>query len=156
MPELKPGDVAPKSVALDQNGKLVRLADFKGRKLLAYFYPKAFTTGCTKQAQNVRDHLATLTKLGVAVVGISPDAPERQKAFDEKYRLGFPLLSDAGHAIAKAWGAWGEKSMYGKKFEGVIRSSFLVDERGRISHAWYRIKPDQTAPEAQKALGAAR
>jgi peroxiredoxin Q/BCP len=152
MPKLKPGDAAPKFALADQSGKVVRLANFQGRKLLVYFYPKAFTSGCTRQAQNVRDHLAQLTKLGVAVVGISPDAPERQKAFDEKYSLGFPLLSDADHTAAKAWG---EKKMYGKKLEGITRSSFLVDERGRISHAWYRIKPEQTAPAAQEALAAA-
>jgi peroxiredoxin Q/BCP len=150
--KLKPGAAAPKFSLVDQNARKVNLSDFKGKKVLVYFYPRAMTSGCTRQAENVRDHLAQLTKLGVAAVGVSPDTPDRQKKFDDKYRLGFPLLSDADHSVAKAWGAWGEKTMYGKKFEGVIRSSFLVDEKGKIAHVWYNIKPDQTAPEAQKAL----
>lgn len=152
MPKLKPGDAAPQFSLVDQHGRKVSLSDFKGRKLLVYFYPRAMTSGCTRQAENVRDHLAQLTKLGVAAVGISPDEPERQKTFDDKYHLGFPLLSDADHSVAKAWGAWGQKTMYGKKLEGIIRSSFLVDEKGKITHVWYKIKPDQTAPEAQKSL----
>jgi peroxiredoxin Q/BCP len=88
----------------------------------------------------------------VDAVGISPDAPDEQRKFDVKYGLGFPLLSDEDHAVAEAWGAWGEKTMYGKKRMGIVRSSFLVDERGKISHVWYNIKPDMTVPEAQKAL----
>ncbi|UCH35320.1 MAG: thioredoxin-dependent thiol peroxidase [Armatimonadota bacterium] len=154
MPKLKPGDAAPKFALTDQNGKTVKLADFKGTKLLVYFYPRAGTTGCTKQSQNVRDHRAALRKLGVEVAGISPDTPEQQKRFDDKHKFGFPLLSDADHAVAQAWGAWGEKSMYGRKFQGVIRSSFLVDEKGKIAHAWYKVKPEQTAPEVEKALRA--
>lgn len=152
MPKLKPGDAAPKFSLVDQHGRKVSLSDFKGRKLLVYFYPRAMTSGCTRQAENVRDHLAQLTRLGVAAAGVSPDTPERQKEFDDKYHLGFPLLSDGDHSAAKAWGAWGEKTMYGRKFEGIVRSSFLVDEKGKITHVWYNIKPDQTAPEAQKAL----
>jgi len=152
MAELTPGDKAPSFRLKDQHGNTVSLNDFKGKKLLVYFYPKAMTSGCTKQACSIRDHREGLTRLGVDVVGISPDEPEKQKQFDEKYSLGFPLLSDADHAVAEKWGAWGEKSMYGKKYEGVIRSSFLVDEKGRISHVWYKIKPEQTAPEAEKAL----
>ena len=152
MAQLTSGDKAPSFSLKDQHGSTVSLKDFKGKKLLVYFYPKAMTSGCTKQACSIRDHREDLTRLGVDVVGISPDEPEKQKQFDEKYRLGFPLLSDADHAVAEKWGAWGEKSMYGKKYEGVIRSSFLVDEKGKIARAWYRIKPEQTAPEAEKAL----
>jgi peroxiredoxin Q/BCP len=152
MAQLTPGDKAPSFALKDQHGGTVSLKDFKGRKLLVYFYPKAMTSGCTKQACNIRDHREDLTRLGVDVVGISPDEPEKQKAFDDKYGLGFPLLSDPDHEVAEAWGAWGEKAMYGKKYEGVIRSSFLVDEKGRLARAWYKIKPEQTAPEAEKEL----
>ena len=88
----------------------------------------------------------------MAVVGISPDPPEKQKHFDGKYHLNFPLLSDTDHAVAKAYGVWGEKSMYGKKFEGIIRSSFLIDERGKIIQAWYKISPQDTVPKAYEAL----
>jgi len=155
MPRLEPGDTAPSFALSDQNGAKVKLSEFKGQKLLVYFYPKAGTSGCTKQACNIRDHRQYLTDLGVAVVGISPDQPEQLKKFDEKYSLGFPLLSDPDHKTAERWGAWGEKSMYGKKYEGVIRSSFLVDEKGHVTHAWYKIKPADTAPKATAALEAA-
>jgi len=152
MPTLKPGDAAPEFGLLDQSGKKVGLSDFKGRKLLVYFYPKADTPGCTKQACSVRDHRADLSELGIAVVGISPDAPEKQKEFDEKYGLGFPLLSDLDHTVADAYGVWRDKSMYGRVFKGITRSSFLVDEGGRITHVWYNVKPDDTAPKAREAL----
>jgi len=154
MAKLSPGGKAPSFSLRDQNGKTVKLADYKGKKLLVYFYPKAMTSGCTKQACDIRDHRQDLAKLGVDVVGISPDEPEKQKEFDEKYSLGFPLLSDPDHTVAAAWGVWGERSMYGKKFEGIIRSSFLVDERGTVTHTWYNVKPLDTAPKAEQALAA--
>jgi len=152
MPTLKPGDAAPEFELLDQNGKKVGLSGFRGRKLLVYFYPKADTPGCTKQACSVRDHRADLNDLGIAVVGISPDAPEKQKKFDEKYNLSFPLLSDLDHTVADAYGVWRDKSMYGRVFKGITRSSFLVDERGKITHVWYNVKPQDTVPKAQEAL----
>ncbi|MFC1538493.1 thioredoxin-dependent thiol peroxidase [Candidatus Latescibacterota bacterium] len=152
MPKLNPGDTAPKFELKDQNGSTVTLSDFAGQKLLIYFYPKADTPGCTKQACSVRDARPELEKLDIAALGISPDAPDKQKKFDGKYGLGFPLLSDTDHAVAEAYGAWGEKSMYGKKYEGIIRSSFLVDESGKIIKAWYNVKPEDTVPNAQKAL----
>jgi peroxiredoxin Q/BCP len=100
----------------------------------------------------VRDAQVELTKAGVAVVGISPDAPAVQEKFAAKQNLKFPLLSDADHAVARAYGAWGEKSMYGKKFTGIIRSSFLIDERGKIIQAWYKVSPSDTVPKALEAL----
>jgi peroxiredoxin Q/BCP len=151
---LETGDQAPAFELPDQNGKTVRLSDFRGRKLLLYFYPKADTPGCTKQACAVRDARDDLTGSGVAVLGISPDHPEKQKKFDSKYTLGFPLLSDADHVVAEAYGAWGEKSMYGKKYEGIIRSSFLIDEEGRVAQAWYKVSPKDTVPNARNALAA--
>jgi peroxiredoxin Q/BCP len=154
MARLSPGDRAPSFSLRDQNGKTVKLSNYTGKKLLVYFYPKAMTSGCTKQACDIRDHRQDLAELGVAVVGISPDEPEKQREFDEKYSLGFPLLSDPDHKVAEAWGVWGERSMYGKKFEAIVRSSFLVDEKGAVTHTWYNVKPLDTAPKAQQALAA--
>lgn len=153
MAQLKIGDKAPAFSLQDQAGKTVKLSDFKGRKLLVYFYPKASTPGCTVQSCNVRDARRDFLKRGVAVVGVSPDKPAAQKRFDDKYGLGFPLLADTEHAMAEAYGVWGEKSMYGKKYFGIIRSSFLIDEKGRIAGAWYKVSPADTVPEATKALG---
>jgi len=153
MAKLKTGDKAPSFKLMDQSGKTVKLSDFKGKKVLVYFYPKADTPGCTKHACNVRDAGPDLAGGGVVtVIGISPDKPEKQKKFDEKYGLGFLLLSDEDHAIARAYGAWGTKKMYGKSYEGIVRSSFLIDEKGLILHAWYKVSPADTAPNVLKAL----
>ena len=152
MAQLKVGDRAPAFSLEDQQGKTVRLADFKGRKLLVYFYPKANTPGCTVQSCSVRDARRDFDKKGVAVIGVSPDKPSAQKKFDEKYTLGFPLLADTEHVMAEAYGVWGEKSMYGKKYFGIIRSSFLIDEKGRIAGAWYKVSPADTVPSALSAL----
>lgn len=153
MAKLEPGDKAPSFRLKDQDGNTVRLSDFKGRKLLVYFYPKADTPGCTTQSCEVRDARPALARRDVDVVGISPDPPDRQKKFDDKYELGFPLLSDPDHAVADLFGAWGEKSMYGKTYEGILRSSFLIDERGKVLEAWYKISPKKTVPNAERALG---
>jgi peroxiredoxin Q/BCP len=150
---LKPGDPAPAFELLDQSGETVKLSDFVGRKLLIYFYPEADKPGCTRQSCAVRDARPDLVSLGVDAVGISPDQPDKQARFDEKFGLGFPLLSDPDHAIATAYGAWGEKKNYGKTYEDIIRSSFLVDERGLIEGSWYRVKPEDTVPKARALLG---
>ena len=154
MTELQPGDTAPAFSLSDQHGNTVALGDFKGRKLLVYFYPEADTPGCTTQSCDLRDHRQEFAGLGVDVVGISPDEPSKQLAFDQKYSLGFPLLADTDHAVAEAWGTWGEKTYNGETYLGIIRSSFLVDEEGRIERAWYKVKPENTVPEAQAALAA--
>jgi len=153
MTRLKTGDEAPGFALQDPAGKTVRLADFKGRKLLIYFYPKADTPGCTIQACAVRDAAAELKAAGIEAVGISPDSVDAQDRFDRKYGLGFPLLSDADHATAEAYGAWGEKSMYGKTAMGMMRSAFLVGDDGRLLGAWYRVKPADTVPRALEAAG---
>jgi peroxiredoxin Q/BCP len=151
---LKPGDKAPDFTLLDQHGEPFSLKkSLKERKArhLVYFYPKADTPGCTTQACGLRD---AMPKLGdVVVVGISPDVPAKQAKFDTKYSLGFPLLADEDHAVADAYGAWGEKSMYGKKFMGIVRSAFLVDEKGRIEQAWPKVSPKDTITKLLKAIG---
>jgi len=152
MSQLKPGDQAPDFTLTDQQGQTVTLADFQGKKILLFFYPKALTSGCTKQACSVRDAREELADLGVIALGISPDPVDLQKKFAGKHTLGFPLLSDPDHAVASAYGVWGEKSMYGKKYEGIIRSAFLLDEDGRIIQAWYKISPEQTVPRMKQAL----
>ncbi len=152
MARLNVGDKAPQFSLKDQNDKEVAFSDFKGRKLLLYFYPKADTPGCTKQACSIRDSAQELTDDGIAAVGISPDAPAKQKKFDDKYDLQFPLLSDPDHKIALAYGAWGEKKNYGRTYEGIIRSSFLIGENGEILQLSYKVKPLETIPNAKKAL----
>jgi peroxiredoxin Q/BCP len=152
MAQLKPGDKAPTFTLLDQSGKKVKLSDFKGRKVLVYFYPRADTPGCTTQACALRDAAPQIGD--TAVVGISPDKPEKQAKFDTKYSLGFPLLADEDHAVAEAYGVWGEKKNYGKTYMGIIRSAFLVDEKGKIAEAWYKVSPKDTAGNLLKALAA--
>ncbi len=132
----------------------MKLADFRGKKLLLYFYPKADTPGCTRQACSIRDAREDLAALGLAVAGASPDPTGKQQKFDNKYGLAFPLLADTERRTARAYGAWGEKNMYGKKVEGIIRSSFLIDEAGKIIQAWYKVSPEDTVPKAREALGA--
>jgi peroxiredoxin Q/BCP len=152
MTVLSPGDPAPPFSLPDQEGKTVSLSDFAGRTLLVYFYPKADTPGCTTQSCAVRDAREDLMSLGVDAVGISVSPVDAQRAFDEKFELGFPLLSDPEHAVCDAWGTWGEKSLYGNRYMGVIRSSFLVGPDGLIRQAWYKIAPKQTVPKALQAL----
>jgi thioredoxin-dependent peroxiredoxin len=151
---LKDGDAAPDFALVDQHGRTVRLADYRGRKVLVYFYPEADTPGCTVQSCDLRDRRQDLATVGLDVVGISPDPPQKQLAFDEKYRLGFPLLADEDHAVATAWGTWVEKHRGGHTYLGILRSSFLVDEAGRIERAWSPVTPEETVPNALAAVAA--
>ncbi len=139
-PRLAVGDKAPTFSLPDADGNTVKLSDFKGRKVILYFYPAASTPGCTKQACDFRDSLAELNTAGVDVIGISPDKPEKLAKFRDAEGLTFPLLSDPDKSVLTAWGAFGEKSMYGKTVQGVIRSTFLVDEKGVIEVAQYNVK----------------
>ena len=146
---LTAGDRAPAFTLPDQNGDKVKLSDHKGRKVLVYFYPKADTPGCTTQSCELRDIKGDVD---VQIIGISPDEPAKQKKFDDKYSLGFPLLSDPDHKVADKYGAWGEKSMYGKKYMGIVRSAFLIDEKGKVLEAWPKISPKDTPKKLLQAL----
>ena len=137
---LEVGDKAPAFSLPDADGKTVKLSDFKGRKVIVYFYPAASTPGCTKQACDFRDSLKSLNGAGIDVVGISPDKPEKLAKFRDAEKLTFPLLSDPERKVLTAWGTFGEKKMYGKTVQGVIRSTFLVDEKGKIELAQYNVK----------------
>ncbi|RDI45292.1 peroxiredoxin Q/BCP [Nocardia mexicana] len=137
---LSPGDTAPEFTLPDADGKEVSLADYRGRKVIVYFYPAASTPGCTKEACDFRDNLAELNGAGLDVVGISPDNPAKLAKFRDNEKLTFPLLSDPDREVLTAWGAYGEKTMYGKKITGVIRSTFLVDEQGKIEVAQYNVR----------------
>jgi peroxiredoxin Q/BCP len=155
MTTLGAGDPAPAFALSDQRGSTVRLDGFRGRKVLVYFYPEADTPGCTTQSCDVRDHRRDLAGIGVDVVGVSPDAPDAQLAFDRKYGLGFPLLADEDHAVADAWGVWRRPKVDGRASAGVTRSAFLVDEHGLIRRAWYGVKPAETVPNVLAALNGA-
>ncbi len=137
---LAPGDEAPAFTLPDADGNDVSLSDYRGRKVIVYFYPAASTPGCTKQACDFRDNLAELGDAGLDVVGISPDNPAKLAKFRDNQQLTFPLLSDPEKTTLTAWGAFGEKKMYGKVVQGVIRSTFVVDEQGRIEVAQYNVR----------------
>lgn len=147
---LKAGDKAPAFTLKDQTGKSVKLSSFKGRKVLVFFYPKADTPGCTAQACGLRDVAGEVGD--TAIVGISPDLPDKQKKFDTKHSLGFPLLSDPDHTVADAFGVWGEKKLYGKAYMGIVRSAFLIDEAGKLSGVWYKVSPKDTPKNLLTAL----
>lgn len=149
---LEVGQTAPGFSLPDADGNTVRLADFKGRKVIVYFYPAAATPGCTKQACTFRDSLAGLNGAGIDVVGISPDKPEKLAKFRDAEALTFPLLSDPERKVLTAWGTFGEKKMYGKTVQGVIRSTFLVDEKGKIALAQYNVKAAAAATLIQKII----
>ena len=139
-PRLAVGDKAPAFSLSDADGHTVALSDFTGRKVVVYFYPAASTPGCTKQACDFRDSLAELNEAGLDVVGISPDKPAKLAKFRDAEGLTFPLLSDPEREVLTQWGAFGEKTMYGKTVQGVIRSTFVVDEKGDIEVAQYNVK----------------
>jgi peroxiredoxin Q/BCP len=153
-PRLEVGDKAPAFSLPDADGNTVKLSDYKGRRVIVYFYPAAATPGCTKQACDFRDSLSELNGAGLDVIGISPDKPAKLAKFRDDQKLTFPLLSDPDRAVLTAWGAYGEKTMYGKTVVGVIRSTFVVDEKGKIAEAQYNVKASHTAARIQKILAA--
>lgn len=153
MTRLEPGQNAPQWSLPDATGEQVSLSDFAGRKLIIYFYPAAMTPGCTKQACDFRDNLAVLTGHGYAVVGISPDSPAKLAKFTDKESLTFPVLADEDKSVLTAYGAWGEKKLYGKTVTGVIRSTIVVDEEGVVELAKYNVKATGHVAMLAKALG---
>ena len=153
MTQLQIGDTAPDFTLDDQDGDPVSLRDLRGRKVILYFYPAAMTPGCTTQACDFRDSLASLQGAGYAVLGVSRDTPAKLKQFAERDGLTFPLLSDPDRAVHEAYGTWGEKMNYGKVVEGVLRSTFVVDEDGTIAQALYNVKATGHVARLRKLLG---
>ncbi len=152
MATLDAGAKAPAFTLPDQDGNKVSLKDFAGRLVVVYFYPADDTPGCTKEACQFNENLSAFSRSGAAVVGISPDGAAKHRKFREKYGLTFPLLSDPGHDVMEAYGAWGEKTMYGKKTVGTIRSTFLVGPDGTIRRAWYNVRADGHAAKVLEEL----
>jgi len=150
---LEQGDTAPSFTLDDQDGNAVSLADFAGRRVIVYFYPAAATPGCTTQACDFRDNLNAFADEGFAVVGISPDAPAKLQRFAAAEGLAFPLLSDADHAVAEAYGAWGEKKNYGKTYEGLIRSTVVVGQDGTVELAQYNVRATGHVAKLRRDLG---
>jgi thioredoxin-dependent peroxiredoxin len=138
---IEQGQEAPDFELPDQDGRAVKLSDFRGQPVVVYFYPKADTPGCTVQACSVRDHRADYAKVGSVVLGISPDPVKKVKKFHEKYDLDFALLADEGHAVADAYGVWAEKSMYGKTYFGNERTTFIIDSDGKVAEVLRKVKP---------------
>ncbi|KHK98886.1 peroxiredoxin [Microbacterium mangrovi] len=153
MPTLQTSDPAPDFTLHDQDGTPVSLHDLRGTRVVLYFYPAAMTPGCTTEACDFRDSLASLTGAGYTVLGVSRDSEEKLREFRERDALTFPLLSDPDHAVHDAYGAWGEKMNYGKKIEGVLRSTFVIDEDGRILHALYNVKATGHVARVRKLVG---
>jgi thioredoxin-dependent peroxiredoxin len=152
---LSPGDTAPDFTLSTDTGERVSLSDLRGRKVIVYFYPAAMTPGCTKQACDFTDSLDSLQAAGYEVLGISPDKPEKLAKFRERDALTITLLSDADKAVMTAWGAFGEKTMYGKVVQGVIRSTFVVDEEGKVEVAQYNVKATGHVAKLRRDLGLA-
>jgi peroxiredoxin Q/BCP len=142
MGKLDAGDRAPAFALPDQDGTTVSLDQFAGRQVVLYFYPRDDTPGCTKEACQFNDNLQAFSRAEVQVLGVSADTAAKHQKFRDKYGLTFPLLTDADHAVGEAYGAWGEKTLYGKKTIGVIRSTFLIGPDGTIQRAWYHVKAD--------------
>lgn len=146
------GELAPAFELPDETGQTVRLSDFRGRRVVVYFYPKDDTKGCTTQACGFRDAYPTITEQNAVVIGISPDGSRSHQKFKTKYDLPFVLLTDAGHTVAERYGAWGEKKMYGRAYQGVLRSHFVIDEAGRIVDAQLRVSPLDSVARALETL----
>jgi len=149
---IEAGEKAPDFALPDENGNLVRLSDLRGSKVVLYFYPKDDTSGCTAQACGFRDAYERIEAAGALVLGVSPDDGASHRKFIAKFGLPFRLLVDADHAVAEAYGAWGEKQMYGRRYEGIIRSHFVIDEQGRVTEARIKVSPGDSVADALEAV----
>lgn len=149
---LNKGDKAPDFQVKDQEGKMVALKDFLGHKVILYFYPKADTPGCTAESCNLRDNYDDLLGRGYKIIGVSPDTVEKQKKFAEKYNLPFPLLADIDLEVIKGYGAWGPKNMYGKSYEGLLRTTYVIDEKGKIEKVITSVKTKEHAAQILQAM----
>lgn len=144
---LKAGDKAPEFSSIDQHGKPVSLSDFRGKKLILFFYPQSGTPTCTVESCNLRDHFSALRRKGFAVVGVSPDSLTRQKNFSNKHKLPYPILADSSHEVLEKYGVWDQKKTFGKEYMGVLRTTFLIDEQGVIRHIFLKPKSRMHAEE---------
>ena len=153
MPKLEAGATAPAFTLPDQDGKPVKLSDYKGQRVIVYFYPADDTPGCTKEACQFDEALSRFAAAGADVLGVSPDSSESHQRFRSKYGLGLRLLTDADHAVMERYGAWGEKTLYGRKSLGVIRSTFLVSPEGLVERAWYNVRADGHASKVLALVG---
>ena len=152
MTKLQVGDMAPDFEAVTDEGKTIRLSDFRGKKVILYFYPKDNTSGCTKQAVGFRDHYDEIVANNAVVLGVSPDSVESHVKFKTKYDLPFHLLVDPDHKIAELYGVWGEKKMYGRTYYGIKRSHFVIDENGKLIDVRYNVRPAKSVEYALKAI----
>ena len=150
MPDV--GDKAPAFSLEDQSGKTVKLSDLEGKTVVLYFYPKDDTPGCTREACAFRDEHSALKKAGAVVLGVSPDSGPSHAKFAGKYELSFPLLADTDHAVSEKYGAWGEKTLYGRKFMGITRSTFLIDGSGKVARVWPKVKVDGHVDQVLEAI----
>jgi len=153
MTTLQPGDTAPDFTLPDPDGTPVTLSSFAGKKVVVYFYPAASTPGCTTQACDFRDNIASMQSAGYQVLGISPDTLDKQKKFRDEEHVPYPLLCDPSREVLEAYGAWGEKQLYGKTVTGVLRSTFVVDEQGKIEKAMYNVKATGHVAKLRRDLG---
>ena len=156
MPQITVGDQAPDFETVDDQGKPVKLSDFRGKKVILYFYPKDNTTGCTAQACGFRDNYTQIEAADAVVLGVSPDSAKSHTGFKNKYSLPFPLLVDSDHKISEAYGVGQEKSMYGRKYMGIVRSHFVIDESGKVIDVQYKVSPADSVSKSLQVLAAAR
>lgn len=152
MAYLNVGEKAPDFNVVNQEGKTTSLSDYKGQKVILYFYPKADTPGCTAESCNLRDNYDDLMGKGYQIIGVSPDNQEKQKKFAEKYNLPFPLLADVDKEVIKAYGAWGLKKMYGREYEGLLRTTYVIDEDGNIEKVFPKVKTRDHADQIMEAM----
>lgn len=148
----KPGQIAPDFELPSETGQTVRLSDFRGKKVVLYFYPKDMTSGCTKEACSFRDNYPQYEEQGAVILGVSPDPPQSHVRFKSKYNLPFRLLSDEHHKVAEQYGVWGQKQMYGRTYYGVLRTTFVIDEQGKVAKVFTNVKPDGHGEEVLGAL----